>query len=360
MKINTLQFKELISKAIKGVGDNKLIPITQLMGIKKIGGVISLITTDTTNYLYVEGKVDSSDEDFEVTVYVDQFSKLISKMTSKEVSLTINDGILSIKGNGTYTLELPLDENGELIKYPSPIDTLPDVNTDKVLAVSDVRVIIDSVKPSLATSMEIPALTNYYVGNKVVAANRYMVACYSSDILGIDEELLISSQLMDLLSLMNKDISYAITPTYMLFKSDNMTVFSKRPNDTINYPMSSVNTLINKEFSSNCKVNKNEFIALLERMTLFVSKYDENAIRLKFEADGIRVFNKAAKSNELIPYMQSVNYTEYECLVDVEMLKSQLKAYASDAVEIHYNNEVAIKFVDGAITQIIALMAEIN
>lgn len=360
MKINTEQFKELISKAIKGASDNKLIPITQLMGIKKIGGVISLITTDTTNYLYVEGKVDSSDEDFEVTVYVDQFSKLISKMTSKEVSLTINDGILSIKGNGTYTLELPLDENGELIKYPSPIDTLSDVNTDNVLAISNVRLVIDSVKPSLATSMEIPALTNYYVGDKVVASDRCSIACYNTDILGKDEELLISSQLMDLLGLMNNDISYVITYTYMLFKSDNITVYSKRTYNASDFPISTINALMTKQFGSNCKVNKNEFIALLDRMSLFVSKYDDKAIRLSFEKDGIRVFNKAAKSNELIPYMQSVDYTEYTCLIDIDILMSQLKAYASDAVEIHYNNEFVIKFVDGNIIQIIALMSETN
>lgn len=360
MRINTEQFKELISKAIKGAGDNKLIPITQLMGIKKIGGVISLITTDTTNYLYVEGKVDSSDEDFEVTVYVDQFSKLISKMTSKEVSLTINDGILSIKGNGIYTLELPLDENGELIKYPSPIDTLSDVNTDNVLAISNVRLVIDSVKPSLATSMEIPALTNYYVGDKVVASDRCSIACYNTDILGKDEELLISSQLMDLLGLMNNDISYVITDTYMLFKSDNITVYSKRTYNASDFPISTINALMTKQFDSNCKVNKNEFIALLDRMSLFVSKYDDKAIRLSFEKDGIRVFNKAAKSNELIPYMQSVDYTEYTCLIDIDILMSQLKAYASDAVEIHYNNEFVIKFVDGNIIQIIALMSETN
>ena len=45
MKIKTELLKELIDKAMQCVGNNKLIPITQLMGIEAYKHIIKLTTT---------------------------------------------------------------------------------------------------------------------------------------------------------------------------------------------------------------------------------------------------------------------------------------------------------------------------
>ena len=60
-------------------------------------------------------------EDFYVVVQVEQFSKLIGKMTCETISLEVNDGILNVKGNGDYKIELPLDEEGNTIQFPDPV-----------------------------------------------------------------------------------------------------------------------------------------------------------------------------------------------------------------------------------------------
>ena len=77
MKIKTELLKELVNKSINGAGNNKLIPITQLMGIKRADDTIQLTTTDATNYLYVYGTLDADVEDsINVTVFAEQFSKV--------------------------------------------------------------------------------------------------------------------------------------------------------------------------------------------------------------------------------------------------------------------------------------------
>ena len=355
MKIKTELLKELVTKSINGASNDKLIPITQLMSIQGFENQLVLITTDATNYFYVCGK-DVDVKEFNVTVFAEQFAKLISKMTCKEIYLDIKDGSLEVKGNGTYTLELPLDENGELIKYPDPYADVPTIDFDGTIQVSKVKAIVDSIRPSLATTMELPSITNYFVGNSVVATDRYKIASYDDTI--TNDEILVSSQLMYLLALFEDKIEYKIGDNYMIFNSEDCWLYSKQKDDISEYPIEAINKLIDEDFKSVCKVNKNDFIALLERIALFVGKYDDKAVRLYFEKDGIRVSNKNRNSNELIEYLDSKKYKSYNCSIDVDMLLSQLKAYAGDIVELHYNNDKVIKFVDGSITQIIALMEE--
>ena len=354
MKIKTEQLKKLVSKSINGLGNDKLIPLTQFIGIKAEDGNITLTTTDTTNYLYVYGEVEDT-EIIQVTAFAEQFAKLISKMTSAEIELEVVNSTLHIIGNGDYTLELPLDENGELIVFPDPYSEVSD-KTDGTIKIAEIKTIIESIKPSLSSSDELPSIKNYFVGDNVIATDRYKIASFDNAML--NKEVLMSSKLMDLLSLVDTDIKYHIAKNYMVFEGDNVSIFSKQADDVSEYPIDAIEKLINQDFKSVCKVNKNNFIALLERIALFVGKYDDKAVRLYFEKDGIRVSNKNRKSSEVIDYIDSKKFKAYDCTIDVDMLLSQLKAYGSDAVEIHYNNDSCIKFVDGSIVQIVALMTE--
>ena len=122
LTLKTEKLKEMVSRAVKGAGNNKLIPITSLMAIELENGTLSIITTDATNYLYVKEE-HVVGQDFWVTVPVDVFSKLVARMTCENITLDLNTelGVLSIKGNGNYKIELPLDEDGNLIKYPDPL-----------------------------------------------------------------------------------------------------------------------------------------------------------------------------------------------------------------------------------------------
>ena len=53
LTINAVKLQEMVSRASKGVGNNKLIPITSLNCIEVKDNVLTLITTDATNYLYI-------------------------------------------------------------------------------------------------------------------------------------------------------------------------------------------------------------------------------------------------------------------------------------------------------------------
>ena len=79
LTIKTDIFKEIISRAIKGASQNKLIPLTSLMAIQLKDDQLTVITSDATNYLYIN-QDNIAGDDFYVVVQVEQFSKLISKL----------------------------------------------------------------------------------------------------------------------------------------------------------------------------------------------------------------------------------------------------------------------------------------
>lgn len=349
--VNTQKLKDMVSKSIKGAGNNKLIPITQFIGITKVDNTLRLTTTDATNYLYVQDTIDESEEEFAVTVFVEQFSKIISKLTSENVSLVVKDNVLEVHGNGTYSIELPLDENGEIIKFPDPIANIKKADSKGSVSLADIKVILDSVKPSLSTDTN-SDIVNYFIGDTALATDSYKIASFNKKLL--DGEYLIAPELLDLFSVVSTDkINYKIVGDSIVFEAGDVTIYGKLMNEE--YPVDVLEKLLSEKFPSVCKINKQDFLNLLDRISIFVSKYDDKAIRLYFEKDGITVSNKNRSSNEKIEYKDSKKHKDFDCVIDVEFLTTQIKAYASDVIEMHYGKENSIKLVDGNITQIVAL-----
>lgn len=357
--LKTEKLKEMVSRAVKGVGNNKLIPLTSLMAIEVKDSKLTLITTDATNYLYIiEDKVVA--DDFYVVVDANTFSKLISKMTCENVTLEVKSGIyvLEVKGNGNYKIELPLDENGQPIKYPDPVTTI-DLSTaiEKTINRSTVQVILETIKPALAVTLETPCYTGYYVGNQVVATDTYKIASMDVNLLGASR--LISPEFMDLLSVMTAEkISVAMTDTDIVCSTPDCIVCGKFMEGIEDYAIDAITNLVNTEIDSFCSVPKSAILQLLDRLSLFVGTYDKNAIHLTFTQDGLQVSSKAANGVELINYVSSDNFKDFTCSIDIQMLMQEVKAISNDVIELHYGEDNAIKMTDGNITIIVALLED--
>lgn len=357
LTINTSELQDMVGKASKCASNNKLIPLTSLMSIKVSNNILTLTTTDATNYLLVS-KLDKVDcEDFEVSVIADLFTKLIQKTTSDSITLIVEDAILKVKGNGTYTMELPLDENGGVIKFPNKV---PDSSTELgVIKLSTVKTILAANKASLALNVEVPALTCYYCGDNVVTSDRYKVC--STNIKTFDEPKLITANLMELLGILSKEdiaVQYNKEHDCLLFETDLETVYAPVTDGVETFPITAINGLIDQQFTSSCKVSKSAVLNVLDRLSLFVSPYDKKGIYLTFTKDGIAFSSKKSSGTEIVPYISSNNFADYTCCIDIEMLKSQIATQDTDELEVYYGTEIAIKLVNKNITQLVALIED--
>lgn len=360
LQMQTKILQELTAKAIKGASNNKLVPITSLMLIRVEDDDLTIVTTDAVNYLYCkELSVDS--DDFYLVINADIFAKLISKMTSDTITLTIKENALEVIGNGTYLIDIPLDENGEYIKYPDPLATSVDIDdasvVDAKIELATVRIMLDNLKSALAVVVDDPCYTNYYVGDTIVATDTFTIANYDKSVLYIPK--LLSADLINLLGVMSDDmININVIDDTIIFDSTNCIVYGKCSTGLSEYRIDAIRDLINTEFDSMCKVPKAEILRVLDRIALFVNQFDKNSICLTFRNDSLQIASKASNSIEIIDYIESENAVNFTGYVDIEMLINQIKSYDGDALEIYYGLDSAIKFKSGPMTQIIALLED--
>ena len=357
--VKTSILKDMVSRASKGASCNKLIPLTSLMGIKLDDGVLTLITTDATNYLYVREK-GIAGLDFNVSVPVDTFVKLIERMTCENITLDVTDKTLSVKGNGDYKIELPMDEDtGNVVRFPNPVGNIVfDPTNIKEVNLSTIKVIINSLKSALAVTMDDPCYVGYYVGDSVIATDTYKIASLGvSGLFG--EPKLISPELMQLLMVMRDEkINVDSSGNILVFGSSDCTIYGTVMEGIEDYAVDAIMGLVDTEFDSVCKIPKNALLQVLDRLSLFVNTYDKNGIYLTFTKDGLQIESKSTSGVEIIPYYESNDFKEFTCCIDIEMFMSQIKSLAVDMVELHYGLDNAIKMVDGNVTQVIALLED--
>ena len=357
--IKTDRLKEMVTRAAKGASCNKLIPLTSLMGIELEDGVFRLITTNATNYLYVREQGIAGD-DFKVSVPVDVFVKLIARTTSENVVLSVSDNALTVKGNGSYKIELPMDEDaGEVIKFPDPLSKVIFNDTEtKEINLSTIKVILNSLRPALAVTMEDPCYTGYYVGSSVIATDTYKIACMDVDSL-FGDDVLISSELMDLFNVMTSEkITVDRSGNVIVFGSPDCVIYGNIMEGIEDFAVDAICGLVDTHFDSVCKMPKNAVLQVLDRLSLFVNQYDKNGIYLIFTNEGLQIKSKSASGVETIPYFESNDFKPFACCIDIEMFMSQLKAQSVDMVELHYGLDNAIKMIDGNITHVIALLED--
>lgn len=358
--INTALFQDMVAKATKGAGMSNDLYITQLMSISLKNNRLTLETTDNNNYLFVRQDKVAGD-DFSVVVAVDKFSKLISKLTCENVTLEIplaKSGELDklvIKGNGKYTIELPYDESGELIDYPDPTseDDEQFWNSGEV-QLSTIRHILNTAKAALLVGKDDMCYSDYYVGDRVVATDTYKIC--GINIKMFDTPKLISPQLMDLLDVMsteNIDIRY--NDEIVIFETPEVIVYGTVEEGISDYQIDAISGLLDEDFPSSCKIDKQELTQMLDRLSLFVDVFDKNSVYLTFTNEGLMVSSKQDSGSEIIPYKESKNFKPYTCCLDIDLFKTQVKAYQDDVIEMFYGKDNSIKMTNGNTTQVIAL-----
>lgn len=355
LTIGTELMKDVMSRAIKGAGNNKLIPITSMMCIELKDGELTVITTDATNYLYIKEQHVAGD-DFYVVVDANQFAKLVSKMTCENITMTVDEKLytMKVKGNGNYTIELPLDEDGGPVKFPDVLaeTVLPnpiELNRSTIIA------ILETIKPALAVTMENPQYTAYYMGDKVVATDSYKIASLAIPM--FDMPRLVSSEFLDLVAVMRAEkIKATFSDTDVRFETPDCTIAGKFVDGIDDFAIEPITNLIEQEFDSHCSVPKNDLLQMLDRLSLFVGTYDKNAVDLTFTNQGLQVSSKASSGIEILPYVNSENQKDFTCDVDIQMLVQEVKAISNDLIDIYYGDDSSIKFIDGNITIVIALM----
>ena len=363
MKIKIEILQKMVSKVIQGASNNKMIPLTSLIGIDVKSENLTLTTTDGSNQFRVIEKIDYDPmygpQEFYTIVNADTFSKLVGKTTKEFIELENKENYLLFTGNGDYKLEIAINEEGEMVRFPEikNIEKEPEEIDIKAL-----KEALDISKSSVAKTMEVPCLTGYYIGtNKIISTDRQLV-CVVCDLKKelVKEPLLISSEMAELLKLVNEEkINLLKEDNNLIFYTDTIKISGKELEGKELYPVQAIDNLTKLEYSNNIKVNRQELLNVLDRMSLFVSDYDKNGVHLAFTKEALLVKSQKSNAQELIDG-QCTSEEEYNVLVDIEMLKNQLESLQDENVTIYYGQSKSIELKENDIILVISLLDKAN
>jgi DNA polymerase III sliding clamp (beta) subunit (PCNA family) len=355
LKVNTKKLQDMVSKAMKCascVGD---IPLTGMLALELKEGKLTVTTTDENTYLYLTE--DCTGDDFYVVVDVAIFSKLISKITSEDVEMKVVNGTLEIKGNGNYTLELPYDGEGELVKFPDVRSKLTDGDTVK-MSLSTLKMIHATAGASLDTTKGYHGCyTGYYLGEEAITTDSFKVCIVNTKV--FDKPVLVTATTMDMIELLSgEEIEVTKNDKYIMFKSDRCTVFSQLMPYLDDFQVDAIKKVVQLDTNASCIVDKATLLGVLDRLSLFVTKMDENGIYITFRNSEMQIASKQTDGVEVIEYRESIATDEFTCCVDIEKFTSQVKSVLADTVEIFFGKSEILKIEDGNITKVIALFDE--
>lgn len=353
LKVKTKVLQEMTQRAMKGASNNKILPLTSMLAIELKDNLLTLTTTDFSNYLEIrQDKVEG--EDFYVVVNADIFSKLIGKLTTEETTLTLEGNVLTIKANGQYKLELPVDEDGSLVHFPEYRTNVPGLPAYGI-KLSTLKSILTANRASVAQDLTVPALTGYYIDKNGVLTSDSFVACHNK-ITTLTESFMLPFQVVELFNVLStEDVSVIVGDTDVIISTVDAIIYGKLLLEKDNFPVEAINKYLETSFVSSCKLAKDALLSVLERLLLFVGTYDKNEVYLTFTTDGILIESKQNTGKELIKYTESKDFAPFTCCIDIELLKSQIQALQTETIDLFYGNDTAVKLTSGPIVQIVSL-----
>ena len=356
LKLKTETLKTLTSKVIKGMGNNKMLPITEMIGINVTDNQLSLLSTDGNNDVEVKATIENpSQVNIKLAVNGDSFSKLIQKTTTEFVTLIIEENKLTVKGNGSYTFALTIDEDNQPVAFESltlESDQSIEVNTSALKESYQLN------KESVAITMEYPAYTGFYYDETgSVATNSLKISYVNNPI--FKTPVLLSNSFAQLFALLDEEKAVVTENNSQIFISTSTTsIKGNKMMELTDFPITDIKPFLNVAMDHRVRVNKQALLNVLERILIFVTPYDKNGIRVDFTKDGLRVWTMKGDSNELLPYSGSTNLVDTTIKIDITNFKALVSANPEEEVTIHFGNPNAIKMTFGKVIQIAALQVD--
>lgn len=357
MVIKTTILKQLLSKAMRAVKNDKLLPITGLIGISTFeDGYIQLNTYDGNNLVAVSKEVGCNINSY-VVVEASSFNTLINRLTSEEISLEFKDKFLEVKsGKGTYKFDVAFEDNGSVVEFPqidAPVDNFNEIPLKELMYAITVN------EASVSKTFEQVEIVGAYFGEMLITTNGYL-ACLTNvnlkEVFG--KPLLFNYNTLKLLPIFegNEKISVAVEDNKVCLYSDDSIIIGNLIPSAERYPAEALLTFLQKDYSFKVEVNKSKLLDALNRLNIFVKPYDKNLIKLIIEEGFLTL--KSLTNNAEDSIQVTGEYEDFTFNVDYDYLKSQVSSCYGENIILGFGKETAIILFDGVATHVISIDME--
>lgn len=328
MKVNTSLLKGMIATVSK-CKPNSLLEITSYYNVCAKDKQLIVKATDGVNYIECSGEI-KTDEQFEVIVKADQFTKLVNKTSSKEIDLKVKNDVLMFKGNGSYKLEIFTEED-----YPSYEFEPYEVYRVKTKQLVNALAVGKNIK---SNTLSDGVLFNHLIrDNKVIATDSLKVCC--SNISGLDAEILLAPSVVALMDSITDEVcevNINEDHTDILIKGKGIIIYGALAEGADEYP--DVMPIFDNEFDYNGELDKGETLEALDRLRLFINNYDNDLLEITFTNSAL-ILSTINGSVEAVNFIKPIedDFAEIDYTINNQYLQEILKSMKGQTYKIEFS-----------------------
>lgn len=368
MIIRTELLQESCSKILNAVDSNVLSAVTETLEITVKDKVFTMAVTNRTYFVEINRELDV-DEEFHATVNANLFLRLVSKVTSETIELSVDGNSLFINCNGNYKLPL-IYEGSELMKLPR-INIENEVEKFDISSAALHSIVNYNSKELVKGVISKPVQRLYYIDNKG-AITFTSGACINSFETDVKSRLLLNDKLVKLFKLFTDDkvvvtvghntINEDTSVTVASFEAPHIMITALLNCDDdmlISYPVDAIRGRAETVYPFTVSINKDLLLESIDRLMLFSvtgSKADLNQtnIRMHFGSDSVVVMDHTSTNKEEVPYAKHCDeLDEYDAIIDSNAIVKTLGCCVNQFVSFSFGNNQAFVLAEGAIRWVI-------
>lgn len=364
MKIRLDTIQKPCSTISNAVDAKSISQLTEVLELEVVDNVLQISVTNKEYFVTVNVPVDNPEE-FHATVDAELFTKLISRITTEYVELSVTDKFLVVQGNGTYKLPLIFEDSVMMV--------LPKIEVKNISSEFDISSdLLNSIMSSNSRQLEVGVISNavqkYFYIDKNGAITFTSGATVNTFELGDDVKLLLSSRIVKLFKLFENEqvhfrygaekLSDEIIQTRMSLTTPTVSLSAILScDDTMlkSVPVDRIRGLASGELPYTVSIPRANLLETLERFSLFSQDAMLSSACLDFHRDYLAVSDSKKNSIEKVQYENPNNEISepYSTMIDIIELTKMLDSNRTKNVHISFGNNSAILLVSNNVTNVI-------
>lgn len=351
MILKTREFQEICKGILEAVDETNNQAVTETLELKVESGKMYLSVTNQEYFITVSLDVNT-EETIKAVISASLFLKLVSKITTEEIGITMSDNALVVNGNGTYKFPLIFDGD-KLLELPRI--KIDEVTNDFVISTEILQDILKyNTKELQKSGIRMPVHKMFYIDEQG-AITYGSGACVTSFTLNQPVKLLLSEKLVKLFKLFTSDsVAFKVgfsqianfTQTRIKLQNDNIeltAILDSDPAKLNSVPAPVIRSIANTQYENKVIFNKQAVLDALNRLSIFAKK---NVVTLytylEFTETSLIIYDTRKDNHEEITLDQSNVEGTYMCILNTNDFKTTLETQKDDVVTMRFGNHKSV------------------
>lgn len=360
MIIRTEDIKKMCTSIIKAIDNTSSVLINDLLEITTKDRYLFV---NVTNKEYFVTKKFFIDDDivFHVVIRAEEFLKLVPQFTTETISLSVNDNLLCVEGDGKYHFPIIFDDD-KMIELPKiEINNIID---EFDIETNNLHTILLFNSKELYKYKIISPISKYYYFDQSGVITCASGACVNNFNIESKTKFILTDKIVRLFKLFNTPRTHVkfghddingIIYTKIQFEDETTILTAIINNDDLlisQMPVQAIRSRLNDIYSYSIDLNKETLFKALNRLSLF-NKNEDAKLTLHFNKNSMIIENDN-HHKEIIDYVSPVeNLEKYQADVYLLDIKTALDCGKELYTTLQFGNHEAFIISHGSIKNII-------